>query len=105
MECPKCKNPNPPEATYCNMCYEKFLHSAADAYLRTMRLARKQRGEMPSETGSSGARNRNRAPGPSFADRVNSIPWTEIRDRFHLFFSQFGRPFLYIGILIAAGFA
>ncbi len=42
MNCPKCKYPNQPGATYCGLCYEVLNRSAADAYLRGIQRERLQ---------------------------------------------------------------
>src|ERR1700687_5587708 len=43
MDCPVCKCPNPPGATHCNMCYEVFNRSAAQAYIQAVKRERRQR--------------------------------------------------------------
>jgi hypothetical protein len=45
MDCPVCKCPNPPGATHCNMCYEVFNRSAAQAYLQAVKREHRQQEE------------------------------------------------------------
>jgi len=86
------------------MCYEKFMHSAADAYLRSMRRARMQRGEVVDDKPQpTNAPARKGPASPSLSSLWKDLPWQDLKDTLREIGARYKRVFLYIGIALLVG--
>lgn len=103
MNCPKCKYPNQPGTRFCGLCYEVLTHSAAEAYLRSVRREHREEKAKASEVG--------RPPAPlesavsSASEAVKQIDWAGLFREAAQTVKRFRKALLYAAATVAALFA